>query len=184
MSIFHMGRNTEPLWEIGMRKLTVAEDVSVKQLRALARAQKDGRTTIRFMTIAFIQEGHSVPEASKNTGASEEAIRHWVHRYNEKGVAGLYDRQIPGRPCRMNGEELKKFQSWLDRGPEWNKHHLTNWTQKALCEVVADEFGKEYSIRGMGLLIYRIGYRKLTVRPRHMKSAPELQEHFKKTSRR
>ena len=35
-----------------------------------------------------------------------QTLRDWVHRYNEEGLAGLYDRALSGRPSRLTPEQI------------------------------------------------------------------------------
>jgi len=49
---------------------------------------------------------------------------------------------------------------------------------------IADRFGVELHERTVGKYLAALGYRRLSVRPRHPKTDPEPQEAFKKASAR
>jgi transposase len=62
------------------------------------RRTHDGRLRARDHTILLLLDGQSCPEAAQWLYRDEEAIRTWVHAFNESGLPGLERALIPGRP--------------------------------------------------------------------------------------
>ena len=69
-------------------------------LRAAASRCKDAAAARRMLALALVMEGHSRSEAARAAGMDRQTLRDWVHRYNESGLAGLYNTPERGRPPR------------------------------------------------------------------------------------
>ena len=61
---------------------------------------------------------------------------------------------------------------------------VVRWWRQDLRARIASAFGVELHERTVGKYLAALGYRRLSVRPRHPKTDPEAQEAFKKTSAR
>jgi transposase len=78
--------------------------------------------------------------------------------------------------------------SWLEAGPDPAPvpmgDGVVRWRRQDLRARIASAFGVELHERTVGKYLAALGYRRLSVRPRHPKTDPEAQEAFKKTSAR
>jgi transposase len=157
----------------------IKEGLSSHELRSLAREQKDGPTRLRFVAIALIREGETCVEVARVLGMSRESIRLWLKRYRQEGPEGLKTRRSPGRRPHLDEDQLMELRRMIEKESPSGQ---VNWTLKSLCRAIETSFGKSYSIGGLGQLLNRLGYRKLTVRPRHAKADPDAQEAFKKNA--
>jgi transposase len=84
-----------------MPGLPISGDVSPAELRRLARREGDARVGRRLLAIANALEGMSREMAARAAGMDRQTLRDWVLRYNQGGVAGLFDAWGDGRPCRL-----------------------------------------------------------------------------------
>ena len=75
--------------------------------------------------------------------------------------------------------------SWLEAGPDPAPvpvaDGVVRWRRQDLQRRITDRFGVELHERTVGKHLVALGYRRLSVRPRHPKTDPEAQEAFKKT---
>src|SRR3954447_7624386 len=78
--------------------IPVRQDSDAQGLRLLARLEKVGKVVLRLLGIAHILDGHSRQAAAELVGLAPRDLTRAVKRYNAEGVAGLGDREIPGRP--------------------------------------------------------------------------------------
>lgn len=78
-----------------MRGLPIHAELSVAELRALARRQTRPRVAPRFYAIAHVLDGASRAEAARLCGMDCQALRDAVVRFDAEGLGGLVDR--PGR---------------------------------------------------------------------------------------
>jgi hypothetical protein len=57
---------------------------------------------MRARIVALSWEGWAVPQSAQRVGCSARTARAWIHRFNAEGMAGLGDRNRPGRPRRLS----------------------------------------------------------------------------------
>jgi Helix-turn-helix domain len=79
-----------------MPALKIRDDTSSAELRRQARRENDGRVSARLIALANALDGIDRASAARLAGMDRQTLRDWVHRYNAKGIAGLYDRPKPG----------------------------------------------------------------------------------------
>ena len=113
-----------------------------------------------------------------------QTLRDWVHRYNAEGLAGLSNQRGAPRPRRLDPGQVAELVAWLEAGPDPAVDGVVRWRRQDLQRRIADRFGVELHERTVGKYLAALGYRRLSVRPRHPKTDPEAQEAFKKASPR
>ena len=75
--------------------------------------------------------------------------------------------------------------AWLEAGPDPAVDGVVRWRRQDLRRPDrGSAFGVELHERTVGKYLAALGYRRLSVRPRHPKTDPEAQETFKKASAR
>ena len=67
-------------------------DLSAEDLRKGARTAGDSRASVRMLMIANLLDGMEREDAARAVGLGRQASYDWLHRYEEEGVSGLYDR--------------------------------------------------------------------------------------------
>ena len=107
-----------------------------------------------------------------------------VHRYNADGLAGLENRRRPARPRRLSAAQMAELATWVEAGPDPARDGVVRWRRQDLAHRIAAAFGVAVHERTVGKYLAALGYRRLSVRPRHPKADPAAQEAFKKTSAR
>ena len=174
-------------------------DLSAGELRREARRCRDAAPARRMLALALVREGHSRAEAAQHAGMDRQTLRDWVHRYNAEGLAGLHDRSHPGPKPRLTPEPMAELESIVAQGPDPERDGIVRWRRVDLQVVIERRFDvhlHERSVglsaaltsrRGIGLrpmLLRRLGFARLSVRPKHPASDPAAQAAFKKTSPR
>ena len=113
-----------------------------------------------------------------------QTLRDWVHRYNAEGVEGLCDRARSGRPPRLSEAQLVELARLVEAGPDPARHGVVRWRCVDLRAEIKLRFEVEISERHVGRLLKRLGFTRLSVRPRHPQADEAAQQAFKKTSPR
>src|SRR4051794_6715093 len=155
-------------------------DYKASQLRGLARKTKDGSQARRLLAIAAIYDGASRTEAAKIGGVTLQIVRDWVIKFNEQGPAGLIDRKPPGQPSRLNDAHRAALAQAIEQGPIPAAHGVVRWRLVDLCQWMWAEFNVVIAKQTMSRELRRMGYRKLSARPRHHAQREGAIEHFKK----
>ena len=109
-----------------------------------------------------------------------QALRDAVVRYNAEGVAGLYDRPLPGRPEWLSEGEQATLKAIILAGPDPKRHGCVEWTLPILCEVIAERFAKTLHPASLSRIVRRLNLSKQKTRPRHPQSDAKAQAAFQK----
>jgi transposase len=157
------------------------QELDADGLRQEAVRCDNGPAARRMLALALVLEGASRSEAARVAGMDRQTLRDWVHRYNAEGLAGLRDRSHPGPSCRLNSEQLSELAAIVEAGPTPGEDKVIRWRRVDLQEVIAQRFKVKLHERSVGKILVKLNFRKMTVRPQHPKSQPEVQEAFKKT---
>ena len=159
-------------------------DLTAAELRAAAGRTKDARAARRTLALALVLEGKDRTTAAETCGMDRQTLRDWVHRYNAEGLAGLVNRSRPARPRQLSPGQMAELATWVEAGPDPERDGVVRWRRRDLQHRIAAAFGVAVHERTVGKYLGALGYRRLSVRPRHPKADPAAQDAFKKTSRR
>lgn len=165
--------------------MTVAitrDELSASDLRREAARCRDGNAARRMLALALVLEGHSREEAARHTGMDRQTRRDWVHRYNAEGLAGLHNRRHPGPRPRLTPEQLAELDKLVEQGPDPARDGVVRWRRVDLQALIKARFDVDLHERSVGKVLHRLGFTRLSVRPKHPASDPEAQEAFKKGS--
>ena len=157
-------------------------ELSASELRREAGRCVSGSAARRMLALALVLEGRSRGEAARCAGMDRQTLRDWVHRYNAEGLSGLYDRVPAGPAPRLSAAQLAELAAIVETGPDPAVDGVVRWRRVDLQEVIARRFGVRLHERSVGKVLKRMGFRRLSARPRHPASTPAAQAAFKKTS--
>jgi transposase len=157
-------------------------ELGAGELRREARRCRDAAVARRMLALALVLEGSSRQEAARHAGMDRQTLRDWVHRYNEEGLAGLYDRPRSGRRPRLTPEQEAELAAAVDRGPDPGRDGVVRWRRVDLQALIEVRFAVHLHERSVGKVLRRLGFARLSVRPKHPLSDPAAQDTFKKAS--
>jgi len=160
---------------IGLRS-----DFDAGTVRAAAKRSKDGRQARRLLALAAIYDGATRTGAAKIGGVGLQVVRDWVLRFNADGPGGLIDRKAKGQPPRLNEQHRTALAAILENGPIPAVHGVVRWRIVDLCQWIFEEFRIAVSPQTLSRVLRKMGYRKLSARPRHHAQAEGAIEDFKK----
>ena len=155
-------------------------DFDADRLRAVAKRSKDGPQARRLLALAAIYDGARRAEAARIGGVTVQIIRDWVLRFNAQGPEGLVDRKAPGQPSRLNETHRAALAAILESGPLPAVHGVVRWRLVDLCQWIWEEFRVLVAKQTLSRELRKMGYRKLSARPRHHAQAEGAIEDFKK----
>ena len=157
-------------------------ELGAGELRREAKRCRDVAASRRMLALALVLEGSSRAEAARYAGMDRQTLRDWVHRYNAEGLAGLRDRPRPGRKPRLTPEQGAELAAVVERGPDPDRDGVVRRRRIDLRAVIEARFGVRLHERSVGKVLRRLGFARLSVRPKHPLSDPAAQEAFKKAS--
>jgi transposase len=159
-------------------------ELSATDLRRAAARSRDGHAARRMLALALVLEGKSRWEAAESCGMDRQTLRDWVVRYNEGGLAGLLDRVPPGPACRLTPEQMAELAALVEAGPDPAVDHVVRWRRMDLRRVIAARWGVTFHERTVGKLLHRLGFARLSVRPKHPQTDPAAQTEWGKKLQR
>lgn len=156
-------------------------DLTAGELRKAARKEKNGTAARRILALALVLEGSDRKKAAESCGMDRQTLRDWVHRYNAEGLAGLRSRKLMGPRSRLTPEQQAELAALVETGPDPEQHGVVRWRRVDLRDELERRFGVKLHERSVGKVLAKLGYRRLSVRPRHPQADEAAQEAFKKT---
>ena len=159
-------------------------DYSAAQLRSAAKASKDAAQARRLLSLTAICDGASRTEAARIGAVTLQIVRDWVVKFNAQGPDGLIDRKPPGQPSRLSDANRAALAAVVESGPMPAIHGVVRWRVIDLCQWLRDEHQVVVAKQTLSRELRRMGYRKLSARPRHHAQKEGAIDAFKKTSQR
>jgi transposase len=154
--------------------------LGASELRREAVRCPEANAARRMLALALVLEGRSREEAARHTGMDRQTLRDWVHRYNAQGLAGLCNRRHVGPKPRLTPEQMGELEKVVEQGPDPARDGVVRWRRVDLQALIKARFEVDLHERSVGKLLRRLGFARLSVRPKHPSSQPEAQEAFKK----
>lgn len=161
--------------------IALRADFTAEQLRRQARRSHDAGQARRLLALATIYDAGSRSDAARVGGVTPQIVRDWVVRFNAEGPAGLIDRKAAGRVPKLNDAQRKALAAMVEKGPDPAVHGVVRWRLVDLAQWLWEEFRISLNEDTVGRELRKLGYRKLSARPRHHAQEPGSLETFKKT---
>ena len=160
---------------IGLR-----DDFDGAALRRLARITKSANQGRRLLALAEIFDGASRSDAARIGGVGLQIVRDWVVRFNARGPDGLLDGKAPGKRSVLNDAQRRALVEIVESGPIPAIHGVVRWRLIDLAWWLHEEFAVSLDETTVGRELKKLGYVKLTARPRHHAQNEYAMEAFKK----
>ena len=130
----------------------------------------------------MIYDDHRRSDAARFAGVGLQIIRDWVLRFNAEGPEGLVNRKAPGPAYKLSEEQRAALAAVVESGPDPAIHGVVRWRRCDLAAWLRDRFGISLGVTTVGQELRRMGYAKLSARPRHYAQDEAALAAFKKTS--
>jgi transposase len=162
------------------RAIGLRADFDGVALRRLARASKSANQARRLLALAEIYDGKRRTDAARIGGVGLQIVRDWVVRFNARGPEGLLDGKAPGNQSRLNDAQRQALAAIVESGPIPAIHGVVRWRLADLVGWLGTEFGVSLDETTVGRELKKLGYVKLSARPRHHAQNEDAMEAFKK----
>ena len=156
------------------------DDFDGAGLRRRARTTKSANQSRRLLALAEIYDGGSRSDAARIGGVTLQIVRDWVVRFNDRGPDGLLDGKAPGKPSLLNDAQRQALAGIVESGPIPASHGVVRWRLIDLTRWLHEEFGVSLTETTVGRELKKLGYVKLTARPRYHAQNEYAMEDFKK----
>jgi len=143
-----------------------------QQLRDISRKHHDAKQRDRYRAVLLALQGQTTGAIMNTLDRSKNFVQRWVYAYRDGGIDAIGPRRQSGRPRKLTATEEVQFRERMLAGPR---------PQDAVCSlrgedarrILNSEFGVQYSLAGVYVLLHRLGLSSLVPRPRHKKNDPQ-----------
>jgi transposase len=155
-------------------------DFDGAKLRQLARQAKSANQTRRLLALAEIYDGSNRGRAAQVGGVGRQIVRDWVERFNARGPEGLIDGKAPGNKSKLNDSQRQALVAIVEKGPTPEEHGVVRWRLIDLAKWLEGQFKVTLDETNISRELKKLGYVKLSARPRHHAQDQAALEAFKK----
>lgn len=165
-----------------MKKIEIKDSRNVVLiLQDEIRRNEESRYNHRLHAVLLVAQGMSCRQVANRLGDGARTVAYWVRRFEEEGLSGLTDGEKPGRPKRLNENQLERVEEALRGLPEDAGVKANLWDGKILSAYIKKEWGITIGIRQCQRLFRQLGFRLRKPRSKIAHADPEMQAKFKKT---
>ena len=167
-----------------MRRFTIPDaETFVAALQDEISRTPEGRYFHRLHVILYVLQGNSTYEAARIFGHSPRTIQYWVYRLLSHGLAGLWDREHPGRPSQLLQSDEQKLRNELRRSPRELGYDQNLWDGPSLSHHIKEHYDATLSVRQCQRLFHKLGFTLQMPRRQPHEADPLQQANFKKNSK-
>ncbi|MEU6587621.1 winged helix-turn-helix domain-containing protein [Nocardia sp. NPDC046763] len=121
-------------------------------------AEQARREVVRMNAAEDFAAGMTYQQVARKHRVAKMSAWRWWKVWKAEGQQGLRSTG-PASVCRLSDEQLRRLASLLDDGPAAHGYDTDpRWTLARVRALVAREFGVEYSLKGISLLLHRLGF--------------------------
>ena len=128
------------------------------QLRRQAQKDKVPRVVLRIQGILMSLEGHTTRIIANLLKVHRSTVPLWIDHWNRHGPKGLWEGHRSGRPSGLSSKEREILCDILDSGPVAYGLETGIWTSPLVCQIIAEEFGRQYHPGHVRKLLQELGY--------------------------
>jgi len=166
-----------------MKPLTIEDaETVVFGLQDEIRRSEESRYDHRLHGVLLVAQGMSCRQVSELLGDAPRTVAYWVRRFERDGLTGLTEEERPGRPRRLNEEQIQGIDLALRRQPTDFGLVGNLWDGKTLSEYVKRKWNVSLGTRQCQRVFRQLGFRLRKPRPLIANASPEDQDRVKKTS--
>lgn len=164
-----------------MKPLTISDaDSMILAIQDEIRRSEESRYDHRLHAILLVAQGNSCGRVAQMLGDAPRTVEYWVKRFEERGFSGLMDGERPGRPPRLDKDDISTIGDALRRSP--NDFGISGqWDGKTLSLFIQQKWGASLGVRQCQRLFRDLGFRFRKPRPKMAHADPAQQATYKKT---
>lgn len=149
-----------------MKALTISDaETMVLALQDEIRRSDESRYDHRLHGVLLVAEGLSCREVSHLLGDSPRAVEYWVHRFEDRGFAGLQEGERSGRPSQLTDQQLERVNLILRGAPRAAGIQANLWDGPTLRQWLNSQLQVKLSVRSCQRLFRRLEFRLRKPRP-------------------
>lgn len=135
---------------------------------------------LRIRAVQQVMDGESPEVVIKALGMSRARIYEWLAAFREGGFDALKAKEIPGRPKKLSGEQIRELYTWITTfTPDQLKFDFALWTRGRVRELIRQKFNVRLSDVSVGRLLRNLGLTPQRPLHRAYQQKPEAVKQWK-----
>lgn len=114
------------------RKLDLSREDRIQLKRWTKSSKVESGLAKRARIVLLTREGKHASEVARLVGVSERNVYKWVWRFDEEGIDGLHERKRPGRPRKLDLDQVMEI---LEKTIQEAPPGATHWSQRLMAEA-------------------------------------------------
>ena len=112
-----------------MRPLVISGRTAVQTLQHEIQRSEESRYDHRLHGVLLVAHGVTCPEVAALLGDAPRSVEYWVHRFQQKGLAGLQEGEHAGRPGRLDEKQMAAINRAFARKAKrrWHARKSLGW---------------------------------------------------------
>lgn len=163
-----------------MKPLTITDPDIILGLQDEIRRSEESRYDHRLHGVLLVAQGMTCPEVAALLGDAPRTVQYWVKRFEQDGLAGLAEKERPGRPASLTPEQVDAIGQVLRQVPRTFDLGVNLWDGKTLSAFVKKRYRVQLGVRQCQRLFRQLGFRLRKPRPAIAHADPQLQKQHKK----
>jgi transposase len=129
-----------------------------QRLEVLARSGLDQDVARRAQIVLLSSTRRGVQDISGEVGLHPINVRKWIHRFNQRGVEGLYPRRSPGRPPLFSEKQREAIVRMATAEPNGMGLDFAEWSlQRLRSQLIERDVVPEISAETIRQELLRAG---------------------------
>jgi transposase len=124
----------------------------------LTAAGRARRERVRLAAAELIEAGFSDREVARRFRVSRMSANRWRRALAAGGRQALASKGAGRARCKLTPAQLGELEAVLDAGPAAWGWQDQCWRLARIGERVCERFGVDYTLAGLDVLLYRIGW--------------------------
>lgn len=106
----------------------------------------------------LLRQGVPQAEVARRVKVHRQSVSRWARQMDEKGLRGLKQAGRAGRKPQLRGEDLRRIERRLKRGPKALGYATELWTAARVAHLIEEECGVHYHPGHVWRLLRRMGW--------------------------
>jgi len=98
----------------------------------------------RMEAAQLLRQGVPQAEVARQVGVHRQSVSRWAQQLEDKGLRGLKQAGRAGRKPELSGEDLRRIERQLKRGPKALGYATELWTAGRVAHLIEEECGVRY----------------------------------------
>lgn len=164
------------------RKAVLPLEIYNHDFARLAKRASHGRTRIRLLGLAQIQDGKSYTEVASRLKVHVKSVMNWVNRLVAEGLDGIQERPGRGAKPKLSWHLEKKFEETVLQAQEQLPGGRIKG--KDIQKILSEQFNITCSLTTVYNTLKRLKLVWISARSKHPNHNQIAQDDFKKNSSR